>query len=228
MTVMRKRIACITIGQSPRADMTEDLRYLLSNNIDLIEYGALDQLTLSQVHTNLMPKPGNELLVTRMRDGTVVKLDGSQVPQLVQNCITRAEAEDVDGVAVLCTGTFHELSCHVPLLIPQPLFHAVVRQLARSKLVGVLTPDPLQVEQVKQWWHDSGVDVEVVSASPYEDMGAVCSAAPELRSRDVSLICLDCMGYSLQMKRMVAQLTGKPVILPRSLVARIVNELFGI
>ena len=207
--------------------MTEDLRYLLSNNIDLIEYGALDQLTLSQVHTNLMPKPGNELLVTRMRDGTVVNLDGSQVPQLVQKCIDRADAEGVDGVVVLCTGTFHELSCHVPLIIPQPMFHAVVKQLAKDKKVGVLAPDPLQVEQVKRWWHDSGVDVVVVSASPYEDMGAVSSAALEFLSMDVSLICLDCMGYSMQMKRVVAQLTGIPVILPRSLVVRVANELFG-
>ena len=207
--------------------MTDDLRHLLADNIDLVEYGALDQFSSDQVMSLLKPKPGNELLVTRMRDSTVVNLDGSQVPQLVQTCINLAEAEGVDGVVVLCTGTFQELNSTLPMVIPQPLFHEVVRQLARGKKAGVIAPDQTQVEQLKRWWQSSGVNVEVVSASPYEDMEGVSSAALELLSRDVSLICLDCMGYSIEMKHVVAQLTGKPVILPRSLVARVANELFG-
>ena len=224
---MRSRIAVITIGQSPRSDMTNDLHYLLAENIDLIEYGALDHFTLDQVLTRFVPQPGHELLVTRMQDGTQVKLDGSQVPHLVQNCINNAEAEGADGIIILCTGTFQELNSRVPMIIPQPVFHAVVRHLARGKKVGVMAPDPSQIDQVKGWWLDSGIDSEIVSASPYEDMESIRSAALEIQRMDVSLICLDCMGYSLQMKQVVAQLTGKPVILPRSLVARIANEMFG-
>jgi protein AroM len=35
------------------------------------------------------------------------------------------------------------------------------------------------------------------------------------------------MGYTVEMKRRVAEITGKPVILPRTLVARLADELYS-
>ncbi|WP_037193644.1 AroM family protein, partial [Rhodococcus rhodochrous] len=50
-------------------------------------------------------------------------------------------------------------------------------------------------------------------------------AALSLKEHDVDLILLDCMGYTEEMKRTVKQITGKPVILSRTLVARVLGEL---
>ncbi|MCE5209387.1 MAG: AroM family protein [Chloroflexi bacterium] len=33
--------------------------------------------------------------------------------------------------------------------------------------------------------------------------------------------------YTVQMKRLVAEVTGKPVLLPRTLIARVAEELWG-
>ena len=41
----------------------------------------------------------------------------------------------------------------------------------------------------------------------------------------VDLIVLDCIGFTKEMKRMFAEFTGKPVILPRTLLARVVSEM---
>lgn len=51
-------------------------------------------------------------------------------------------------------------------LDPQPLLHAVARNLAGGKRIGILVPMPYQVEQVYEFWGRSGVDVFVASASP--------------------------------------------------------------
>ena len=38
----KKKLAVITIGQSPRVDMTDDVRSRLPQDIEMVEYGALD------------------------------------------------------------------------------------------------------------------------------------------------------------------------------------------
>ena len=41
------------------------------------------------------------------------------------------------------------------------------------------------------------------------------------------MVILDCMGYTQEMKNEVCRITGKPVILPRTLLARVVREYIG-
>jgi protein AroM len=38
---------------------------------------------------------------------------------------------------------------------------------------------------------------------------------------------MHCMGYTLGMKQKVMEITGKPTVLARSLVARMLKELMG-
>jgi protein AroM len=52
-------------------------------------------------------------------------------------------------------------------------------------------------------------------------------AAGELKASDVDLVYLDCMGMDEEVKRIVRQETGKPVILASAVVARMVDELLG-
>ena len=46
-----------------------------------------------------------------------------------------------------------------------------------------------------------------------------------MKNMDGDLIVLDCIGYTQEMKRMFAEKTGKKVVLPRTLLARVVSEL---
>ena len=72
----KKKLAVITIGQSPRVDMTDDVRSRLPQDIEMVEYGALDPYTLQEVTERFRPLPGDEVLVSRMRDGRQAKFAG--------------------------------------------------------------------------------------------------------------------------------------------------------
>lgn len=223
-----KRLAGITIGQSPRVDITYDIAALLSRNIELVEYGALDPYTLEEATERYSPVEGDDVLVSRMRDGAQVRLAEKYVSTLVQDCIQKAEKDGVDGILILCTGMFPIFIHHVPLIVPQPILHATVAKIAQGEKVGVIVPDSAQLNQVKAWWNQSGAAVEIVAGSPYLGISNVENAARSLKTDGVSLICLDCFGYSLAMKKLVAEITGKPVLLPRTFMASVANELFGV
>lgn len=223
----RTRIAGITVGQAPRTDMTADLESRLSSTLELVQYGALDDLTVNDVERDLAPEPGDEVLVSRMRDGSQVTFSGTKVLPLVQERIDQAEREGARAIIVLCTGSFPELRHEVPLVYPQPLFHAVARALAGGRRVAVMVPEPSQVEQARVWWGEHGVKADVVSASPYAGIGGVRKTAAGLRESNDAFLCLDCMGFTTQMRDAAREASGLDVLLPRTFVASVVSELLG-
>lgn len=64
----------------------------------------------------------------------------------------------------------------------------------------------------------------MIPVSPYDGPDTVLSAAQAIPA-ETDLILLDCIGYTVEMKKRIQELTGKPVILPRTLTARILCEL---
>ena len=55
----------------------------------------------------------------------------------------------------------------------------------------------------------------------------VYEAALKLRDRGAELLVMDCIGFTWEMKRRVLKETGLPVVLPRTVAARTLAELFG-
>ena len=96
--------------------------------------------------------------------------------------------------------------------------------LCAGKLAAV-TPSEKQLEQSQKKWGGYGLEVKSYAASPYGEMEAVEAAAREIAKTDADLVLLDCIGYTAEMKRMVAKITGKNVILSRTILARAVMEL---
>ena len=73
-------------------------------------------------------------------------------------------------------------------------------------------------------WAGCAGSVSGLAASPYDGTDAVAEAARNI-PEDTDLIVLDCIGYTVEMKERVQALTGKSVLLPRTLAARVVKEL---
>ena len=46
-----------------------------------------------------------------------------------------------------------------------------------------------------------------------------------MKDMEADLVVLDCIGYTQEMKRMFEEKTGKMIVLPRTLLARVVSEL---
>jgi protein AroM len=218
-------IGIVTIGQSPRSDLTPELLPHLPP-CRVIEHGALDGLTDSQIAA-LAPRDGEEALTSRLASGGSAVFGHDQAMPLVQQAIDRAENDGVDAVLVVCAGSFPSLRHTRPLLLTEALAHHGAAAIAHGRRVGIVRPLPSQIEDgCTQWERSLGRPVAAAAAaSPYTDgIEAVAQAAAQIADR-CDLVVLDCIGYDEPMRRAAADASGRPVLLVRSLAARLAGEL---
>lgn len=220
---MLPRIAAITIGQSPRPDIIPELRTLIGKPVEIVELGALDGLELAAIE-KLAPPAGEFPLVTRLRDARSVRLRQAWVEDRLQECISQVEPE-VELILLLCTGSFRLFRAQKPILFPGQLLMAITRSIAADKRLGVLTPDPGQQAEQLRRWREVSPEVIIQSANPYEPGKAIELAARELAAAACAVVVMDCLGYTLAMQTLVRQIVQKPVLLARSVLARVAAEL---
>ena len=216
-------LGAITIGQSPRTDIIPELRVFLGGQVEIIEAGALDGFSVDSLGA-LAPRPADEVLVTRLRDGAGVRVASRHIQPLLQRRFTELE-DRVAAFMLLCTGTFTSFHSSRPILYPERIIFGLVRAITPESHVGVITPDPQQITEQRSRWRDIVPRVTVVSQSPYVKETTIEGAAQELAKASVDLIVLDSLGYSLAMKDLVRRVTGRPVLLPRSALAKVAQEL---
>jgi protein AroM len=224
---MKKKIAAVTIGQTPRVDLIPDIAALLPDFMEIYEYGALDDTGYDTVMTEFHPCPGDEILVSRMRDGRQAQFTANYIIPRIQKVITLAESDGADAVILFCTGFFPQFRHSGLFIEPYPLLHSVAEKIAGGKKIGVLVPEKDQIEQAYESWGKNGVSVEVAAVSPYKEADSVGTVAKQFSGHGISLICPDCMGFSVKMKHDIQQATDIPVLLPRTLAVRILCDLFS-
>lgn len=225
---MKKIIGAITVGQAPRVDVTPEMMAVMPADTVIIEAGALDGLSRETIET-FTPGAGDTILVSRLTDGSHVKFGKSHILPRLQACIEDLENKGAAVIVFICTGDFPaNFTCKVPLIFPQKLLHAVAPALCHRGRVGVMTPDPDQVAQSYDKWGGIVPFVAVEPANPYHgDLAEVVAAAKKLKEQDVDILVLDCIGFTEQMRRAASEATGLPVILPRTLVGRVMAEMIG-
>lgn len=200
-----------------------DLRAFLGKDVEIIEAGALDGFSPDAVGA-LAPRPEDDVLVTRLRDGTGIRVASRHIKPLLQRRFNELE-DRVGAFMLLCTGTFAPFQSSRPILYPERIVFGLVRAIAPEPHVGVMTPDAQQIAEQRSRWRDIVSRVTVASHSPYVQGASIEGAARELAEANVNLIVLDSLGYSLAMKDLVRRVTGRPVLLPRSALAKVAQEL---
>ncbi|MCR4391756.1 MAG: AroM family protein [Candidatus Acetothermia bacterium] len=218
-----KRIALVTIGQAPRDDVVPEIRGHLPPEVEVVQAGALDGLTVDEIAAH--PPLGEEsTLVTRLSDGREVTVHREFVHHRLEEAI-RAVEKDVVLIGILCSGTFPPLRARVPVVVPHVLVRSYVSALALPGPLGILVPSPRQVaptvEEVRGW----GVEAIGASVSPYTGRARLGAVARGLAERGATAFLLHCFGYSERMKGEVRAATGAPVLLVRSMLARALAEL---
>lgn len=223
---MRAKIGMITIGQSPRTDITPDLIKVWGNRVDIVQKGALDGIGLEEI-LQMKPEKGDYTLVTRLKDGTQVIVGKKYILPKVQEKVRELDKERVDLILLMCTGEFPEMESKTLIVKPQEVLHKTIAAVAGKKKIGVLTPLMEQAEQSREKWTSSGVEAEVAWGSPYQEEETYLKGIQELANRSVSLIIMDCMGYTWEMKQKARKLADRPIVLPRTLIARVIDELIS-
>ncbi len=222
-TSSRPRLGVITIGQAPRNDVMPQMLPFLPKSLDIRQVGALDGLTDEEVN-GLAPHPTDYVLHTRLRNGSPVTIGREAVRPLVQTRIEELDMDGVNPILLLCTGEFPELHSRGMLIEPDRLLVNIVRGLG-ARRIAVFVPLASQVGALTDRWGSPGVVTSFVSASPYTELGEVTDAARKLQAQALDVVIMDCMGYTRQHKQAVGEITGRPVVLASSMIARVVGEL---
>jgi len=221
-----RRIGAITIGQSPRADVIPEMTPFFGQDVDIVERGLLDGRSAPEIQA-MKPPPGEAVLVSRLRDGTEVSISAGWAREALPAAIAELEELGCYLIVLLCTGEFPGLSSRIPLVLPQRLLFHTVSALARELHLGVIVPSPLQISGATARWRPAAARVTAVSGSPYGEGRELDAAARRLAVEGVDIVVLDCMGHAMRHRALVQGVVGRPVILARTLVARVLGELLG-
>ena len=114
---MERIVGTITIGQSPRTDVIPELSAILGD-VTIREAGALDGLSQEEI-AELAPKCGDYVLVTRLADGSSVKVAERHITPRIVGKIKEQFQAGVSLVLLLCTGEFPEFPEGGLLIRPQ-------------------------------------------------------------------------------------------------------------
>lgn len=219
-----ENIGIITIGQSPRDDVVPEIKAILGREHKIVEAGALDDYTLKEILEQEV-LPGDDVLVSRMLDGTEVKVTKRFVVPLIQKRIIEMEEKGVEAILVLCTGKFPEFRSKALVVTPSEFIKGVVEGSIRRGRLGVVYPAKEQITKAQEEWGGNSLQVYADVASPYGSDDELKRLAERLSGKDLNLIILNCMGFSSRMKRLIRERTKKPVIQANVLAARILKEL---
>ena len=223
---MKPRVGMVTIGQAPRVDVVPEMADLIGPGVEIVERGALDGLAADAI-AGLAPSGDDEILVTRLVDGSAVFLGKPKVTPLVQRGIEELEAAGAAMTVLLCTGTFKGLEARRPLIQPDRVLQGVLNGVRFHGRLGVVTPSERHVEQTGARWRSYGFDPVVVASSPYHGDADTARAIEAFRAAGVGFVLLDCMGFRREARDAVTQALGVPVVVANLLVARVVAELAG-
>ena len=217
-------ISMLTIGQTPRPDISGDLRQLLPSHWELREYGALDGLTRREAEALCGYDGQGELLVTRMAgDARQIALSAEKVFARLQTCITLAEKEGADLHLMACTGNFPPYFHEKTILYPGVCQRKAA--LAVDGRIGVLIPNAAQAEQIRGWWAACGAPhVLLEAADPFGAAAEIERAAKELKEQGAEVLCVDCFGYTLEHKAAAEAASGLPAGLPREVLCQMAKE----
>jgi protein AroM len=223
-----RTVGFVTIAESPRDDVVPDFVAALPAGVRIVERGNLDGLSREEVAA-LAPDPGETGIVARLKSGGETLLSHKKILPRMQALVDElVRDEGADLVVVLCGADWTSINCPVPLINPGRVFPGVVSALAYGRRLGVIKPNAGQVEPERQRYEKLGIEAIVTSASPYvgeERLALARAAGEELKAAGCDLIWMTCIGMDEPMREVVAEVTGKPVILARSILSRIASEL---
>jgi len=219
---MKPAIGAITIGQSPRDDVLANMRHWMGAGIEVLQSGALDGLSRTEVAALGKPVSG-PVLVTRMRDGSSVLVGEEVVFPRIQRCITRL-MDRVELILLLCTGSFPDFGSRVTVLYPGRILYQWTVAL-RPRCVAVLTPAEEQRRQQEARWKGAAPAIHVEVASPYGELGELEAAAVRIRRAEADLVVMDCIGYTDPMRSILRATTNRPTLVASTVLARVAREL---
>lgn len=225
---MTMTIGFVTIAETPRDDVVPAIQKILPADINVVERGNLDGLSPDEISA-LAPSEGEVGIVARLKSGGETLLSHKKILPRMQELVDEIVQEDgADLVVILCGADWSDIKCSKLVVNPGKVFPGVVSALAGGRKLGIIKPNAGQVEQELARYKALGIDATVTAASPYagpERLQLARAAGEEVRDAGCEIVWMTCIGMDEAMRDVVAEVTGKPVVLAQSILGRIVSEL---
>jgi protein AroM len=204
------------------------IRQILPPDIEIVERGNLYGLSPDEIAA-LGPDPGEVGIVARLKSGGETLLSHKKIFPRMQRIVDELVEDDgADLVVVLCGADWSDIRSPKLVVNPGRLFPGVVSALGYGRKLGIIKPSAGQVEKEQERYRQLGIDAVVTSASPYGGparLDVARQAAEMLRDAQCDLVWMTCIGMDVAMRDVVAEVTGTPIILARSILGRVIGEL---
>jgi protein AroM len=225
--MMRPVIGFATIGQSPRTDVVPEIMKIIEGyEVLFVEAGALDDLSREEIEKNLRPESGDTVYVTRLRDGSEVKISKKKLIPLLEKKIWELDKK-VDLIAILCSGEFPDFDTIKPVIYPDKILKGIASSIGYKGRIAIFIPAEEQVEYAYKKWGEYFENLIVIPISPYtSSLTDFEKIGEKLKTEGINLAIMDCIGYTDAQRNIIKKTSGNiRVISTRRALARVLSEL---
>jgi protein AroM len=235
------RVGLVSLGQTPRGDLSEEITHFVSTPMEPIELGLLDNVHQTVIDDLLDNKVNHQKdsvgkanyhetdlepgLLTQLNDGRSVILSLDYASDRMQFIYDELAHMQVDLVVLMTT-----IICPTPPPARATVFcdkvvDRAIQTFASSGLkVGVIISLASQSKLLR--FHngnnnDLGYSIKIAAAQP-DDLIGMKDALSTLNTCDV--IVLHSISYNEEYRKYLAKTLGKPVIHARRLIASAIQE----
>lgn len=211
----------LSVGQSPRADIIDDMLGNLDLSIEAQEIGALDGLPPAELD-ELKVRPGETSIVTKLADGSTIVISKPRIAERMAGIAAAFQPNQFDLVVILSTGLFRDFESICPTVNAQRAMESTVISLAaHGSAVGLIQPLKQQIDELS-----------IPALAPYKitasyaaegDKRSLAGALVDLA--DAEIIVLNSVSFTEADRQTVAKASGKPVVLARRIVASAIRLL---
>lgn len=201
----------------------------LETDAELTVSGALDGLNDDQLR-EMIADPIATGVPVELKDGSWIYVSHDQIDRRARSVIDALKAGGTETIMMCCTLPWHSLEALPGVVCPSRVMEAnAVALLPKGGTLGVVQPDVNTVDEEIKHWCDLGVPVVAATISPGENtLEELSEACRKLVEQGADLIVLDCLAFTREHWRIVRETTGKPVILPVSLMGKVLDDAYGL
>lgn len=217
------RVAFVSMGQTPRPDLTDEIIELSGCSFDHDEYGALDGLDEFELEM-LGPVADDERVHTRLADGSSIVLAAAPVETRIANICSKLDGEEYDLIVVLSTLMYCNFRTFTPVLHAQGVIDTWFASLSMTECdLGVVNLLQKQGEITRR---RLGSMIKVQTSCALDDRNDyVEETARKLKNCDI--ILLSSVSYSEATAKKIEALAGRPVVTARRVVANALRLQLG-
>ena len=206
----------------------EFIKASLESTAELTISGALDGLSDEQLR-EMAADPIATGAPVELEDKSWLYVAHDQIDRRAREVIETLKAEGAETIMMCCTLPWHSLEDLPGVLCPSLVLEAnAVALLPTGGTLGVVQPDGNTKDEEIKHWTDLGVPVVAATISPQENtLEELADATGKLVEQGADLIVLDCLAFAREHWQRVREATSKPVLLPISILGKILDEAYG-